>query len=226
MSNDSNDWYESGPIRDMKIRNNTFYIKDIGRTSWEYAPAIYIHPVTKGGQFPDASNPIHKNISIEGNTFYMDEDTVVKAESVENLTFKNNKVFRMNPDVKIDIALENKQIETGQTIQLKTDVQGNTNDKRVDNVFEFTKSKDITIENNVYDDGLKLYAVAEDDATADNITIKGDDIKVIRDKNQAPAAPARNIYYASSNPDIVSVDKNGQIAGQKAGTATIFAYYR
>lgn len=226
LSNDSNDWYESGPIRDMKIRNNTFYIKDIGRTSWEYAPAIYIHPVTKGGQFPDASNPIHKNISIEGNTFYMDEDTVVKAESVENLTFKNNKVFRMNPDVKIDIALENKQIETGQTIQLKTDVQGNTNDKRVDNVFEFTKSKDITIENNVYDDGLKLYAVAEDDATADNITIKGDDIKVIRDKNQAPAAPARNIYYASSNPDIVSVDKNGQIAGQKAGTATIFAYYR
>lgn len=226
LSNDSNDWYESGPIRDMKIRNNTFYIKDIGRTSWEYAPAIYIHPVTKGGQFPDASNPIHKNISIEGNTFYMDEDTVVKAESVENLTFKNNKVFRMNPDVKLDIKLQENQIEAGQTVQLETTAQGNTNDKKVDNVFEFTKSKDITIENNIYDDGLKLYAVAEDDATANNITVKGDDIKVIRSKNQDPAAPVRNIYYASTNPDVASVDKNGQIEGRKAGTTTIFAYYR
>lgn len=226
LSNDSNDWYESGPIRDMKIRNNTFYIKDIGRTSWEYAPAIYIHPVTKGGQFPDASNPIHKNISIEGNTFYMDEDTVVKAESVENLTFKNNKVFRMNPDVNLTVKLQQNQIEEGQAVQLETDVQGNTNDKKVDNVFEFTKSKDITIENNVYDDGLKLYAVAEDDVTARNITVKGDDVKVVRSKHQAPAAPVRNIYYASTNPEVASVDRSGRIEGQKAGTTTIFAYYR
>ena len=29
LSNDSNDWYESGPIRDMTIKNNTFYIKTI-----------------------------------------------------------------------------------------------------------------------------------------------------------------------------------------------------
>lgn len=226
LSNDSNDWYESGPIRDMKIRNNTFYIKDIGRTSWEYAPAIYIHPVTKGGQFPDASNPIHKNISIEGNTFYMDEDTVVKAESVENLTFKNNKVFRMNPDVTVGIALDNKTIQAGQSVQLKTDAKGNTNNKKVDNVFEFTKSKNVKIENNVYDDGLKLYAVAEDDATEKNISIKGDDIKVIRNKNQAPVEPVRNICYASTNPDVATVDKNGQILGIKQGKTTVFAYYR
>ena len=226
LSNDSNDWYESGPIRDMKIRNNTFYIKDVGRTSWEYAPAIYIHPVTKGGQFPDASNPIHKNISIEGNTFYMDEDTVVKAESVENLTFKNNKVFRMNPDVTVGITLDNKTIQKGQAVQLKTDAKGNTNNKKVDNVFEFTKSKNVKIENNVYDDGLKLYAVAEDDATEKNISIKGDDIKVIRNKNQAPVEPMRNICYASTNPEIATVDENGQILGIKSGKTTVFAYYR
>ncbi|WP_461815739.1 NPCBM/NEW2 domain-containing protein [Faecalimonas sp.] len=224
LSNDSNDWYESGPIRDMKIKNNTFYVKDIGRTSWEYAPAIYIHPVTKGGQFPDASNPIHKNISIEGNTFYMDEDTVVKAESVENLTFKNNKVYRMNPDVKVGITLQNQTIQAGQSVQLKTDAQGNTNNKNVDNVFEFTKSKDIKIENNVYDDGLKLYAIAEDDATEKNISIQGDDIKIIRNKNQAPVEPVRNICYASTNPDVAIVNKNGQIKGIKAGKTTVFAY--
>lgn len=226
LSNDSDQWYESGPIRDMTIRNNTFYIKDIGRTSWEYAPAVYIHPVTKGGQLPDASNPIHKNIHIEGNTFYMDEDTVVKAESVENLTFKNNKVFRMNPDVTIGITLENKNIQAGQSVQLKTDAKGNTNNKKVDNVFEFTKSKNVKIENNVYDDGLKLYAVAEDDATEKNISIKGDDIKIIRNKNQAPVEPVRDICYASTNPDIATIDNNGQIKGIKAGKTTVFAYYR
>ena len=146
----------------MKNRNNTFY-KDVGRTSWEMHRKFTFNPGTKGGQFPDASNPIHKNISIEGNTFYMDEDTVVKAESVENLTFKNNKVFRMNPDVTVGITLDNKTIQKGQAVQLKTDAKGNTNNKKVDNVFEFTKSKNVKIENNVYDDGLKLYAVAEDD---------------------------------------------------------------
>jgi hypothetical protein len=67
LSNDSNEWYESGPIRDMTIRNNVFYIKDIGRTAWNTAPAIYVHPVTSGG-LPDASNPIHKNITIDGTT--------------------------------------------------------------------------------------------------------------------------------------------------------------
>lgn len=30
LSNDSNKWYKSGPIRDLTIRNNTFYITDTG----------------------------------------------------------------------------------------------------------------------------------------------------------------------------------------------------
>jgi len=104
LSNDSNDWYESGPIRDMTIRNNEFYIKSIGRTSWDYAPAVYVHPVTKGGGLPSAENPIHKNITIDGNIFHMDCDTVVKAESVENLTITNNVILRTNPEISLEIS--------------------------------------------------------------------------------------------------------------------------
>lgn len=32
FSNDSDEWYESGPIRDLEIRNNTFKIRSLGRT--------------------------------------------------------------------------------------------------------------------------------------------------------------------------------------------------
>src|SRR5699024_11044814 len=41
FSNDSDEWYESGPIRDLEIRNNVFHVRSLGRTWWKYAPAIY-----------------------------------------------------------------------------------------------------------------------------------------------------------------------------------------
>ena len=158
LSNDSNDWYESGPIREMTIRNNTFYIKDIGRTSWEYASAIYVHPVTKGGGLPSEENPIHKNITIEGNTFHMDLDTVVKAESVENLSIQNNKILRMNPDISLTVSAELTDLAAGDTVTLSTQAEGNSNTGVIDNVYEFTKCKNVVIEGNTYDDGLKRYA--------------------------------------------------------------------
>ena len=159
LSNDSNDWYESGPIRDMTIKNNEFYIKSIGRTAWDYAPAIYVNPVTKGGGLPSAENPIHKNITIEGNIFHMDTDTVVKAESVENLTIKNNTILRTNPDITLEISASKTTLLAGDTLTLQTTADGDTHTKAVDNVYEFTKCKNVKLEGNTYDDGLKRYAV-------------------------------------------------------------------
>ena len=225
LSNDSNDWYESGPIRDMEIKNNIFYIKDIGRTSWATAPAIYIHPVTLGGGLPAASNPIHKNIKIEGNTFYMDLDRVVEAESVENLIFKNNKVYRMNPDVEIEIDLANKTISAGETSKLTTNATGNTNSGSVDNVFNFKKCKNVVIEGNTYDDGLKLCAVTDQDTIDNGLTVNDEDVKVVTYASAA-TEPVADIQYASTNPEVVKVDKDGNITGVAEGTATVFAYYK
>ena len=225
LSNDSDEWYESGPIRDMTIRNNIFYIKDIGRTAWNTAPAIYIHPVTKGGGLPSASNPIHKNITIEGNTFFMDLDRVVEAESVENLTFKNNKVYRMNPDVEISINLENKTISVDETSALAVDATGNTNNGSIDNLFQFKACKNVVIEGNTYDDGLKLCAVADTATKNNGLTVNDEEIKVVTSATAA-SEPVADIQYASTEPSVAKVDENGNITGVSEGTATVFAYYK
>ena len=226
LSNDSNQWYESGPIRDMTIRNNEFFIDDIGRTEWEYAPAIYVHPVTKGGGLPSEANPIHKNITIEGNTFHMALDTVVKAESVENLTIKNNKILRMDANVNITIEAAQSSMLTGNTLMLKTAATGNQNTGSIDNVYEFTKCKNVVLEGNTYDDGLKRYAILQN-MSEGSLTNKDADITVLPtyDREQPASAPATNIKYRSSNPDVISVNDNGLMTAKRAGKANIEAYY-
>lgn len=225
LSNDSNEWYESGPIRDMTIRNNTFYIKSTGQTEWEYASAIYIHPVTKGGGLPSENNPIHKNILIEGNTFHMNNDTVVKAESVENLTIRNNKILRTDPDIQIQIESGQNAVNVGETRKLTMTSSGDKHENPQDNAYEFTKCKNVLIEGNTYDDGLKLYAVKHPGMSDENLVIRDKEIKMVSDRNQPAADPVRQIHYASTNPDIISVDDNGNITGKTNGSSQIFAYY-
>ena len=99
ISNDSNDWYESGPVRDMTIRGNIFHVSPV--EDWHYRkPAIYIHPIPLG-EIPSPV-PIHKNITVENNTFYMQHEYVVSAENVENLTIKENKIVKVNPSSDYD----------------------------------------------------------------------------------------------------------------------------
>lgn len=236
LSNDSNDWYESGPIRDMTIRNNTFYIKTIGDTYWDYKSAIYIHPVTYGGGLPSEDNPIHKNITIEGNTFNMSDDTVVKAESVENLVIRNNTILRTNPEFEIEIASGKDTLAVGESVTLDTTADGTTiigdNNKNLsdttsrsyDNVYEFTACKNVVLEGNTYDDGMKNYAVLKNMSDS-NLTNKDADIKVVRSASEAASDPVSDLVYVSSNPEVVSVDADGKMTAKAAGMANVYAYY-
>ncbi len=92
ISNDSNEWYESGPVRDMTIRNNEFFIRETGQTEWKDTPAVYVHPVVKGGKLP--KTPVHKNITIENNTVHLFHDRAFVIESVDGLTIRGNKILR------------------------------------------------------------------------------------------------------------------------------------
>ncbi|MDN3017455.1 glycosyl hydrolase family 28-related protein [Paenibacillus sp. BSR1-1] len=98
LSNDSQYWYESGPICDMTIRSNKFYVAKVGQAKWRNA-AIRIEPITLRGELPHFTNTIHRNIKIEDNEFYMEHESVLVANSVNYLTFTNNKIYKYHPDL-------------------------------------------------------------------------------------------------------------------------------
>ena len=219
----------------MTIRNNTFYIKTIGDTYWDYKSAIYIHPVTYGGGLPSSDNPIHKNITIEGNTFNMSDDTVVKAESVENLTIRNNIIRRTDPDFAITLSGSN-ALTVGQTSALTTVTEGTTiigdNNKNLndttsrtwDNVFEFTACKNVIIEGNTYDDGMKNYAVISN-MPESNLDNRDEEITTVTSSSMPAGDPLSDLVYVSTNPDVVSVNASGEVTALAAGTAEVYAYY-
>ena len=95
IEGDTDVWFESGANRNVQIRDNVFEdcltsgCETGGR--WEWGEAIItITPSQK----PDSveSEPYHRNIRIEGNTFKTFDIPLVRARSVRGLAFKNNAI--------------------------------------------------------------------------------------------------------------------------------------
>ncbi|MGE8079853.1 right-handed parallel beta-helix repeat-containing protein [Peribacillus loiseleuriae] len=147
ISNDSNDWYESGPVRDMTIRNNTFHVKPIKGFNYR-KPAIYIHPIPLGEK--RSSVPIHKNITIENNTFFMHHECVVSAENVENLIIKNNRIVKTLPS---ELTMG---IESGNDFSLSSGIQTEYTGVH-DVLYEFDTCKGVVIEGNTYEQQSPSY---------------------------------------------------------------------
>jgi len=77
---DANNWYESGFVRDMTIRNNKFISCA--------EPVIQIEPRNK-----KANNSVHQNISIENNKFLLRNKLIFKAKSAKNISVVGNTIF-------------------------------------------------------------------------------------------------------------------------------------
>ncbi len=78
IADDANSWFESGGVRDVTIRNNTFV--HCGE------PAVFIHPevaVSAG------SAPVHENIRVLDNTFQ--NGSGISAKSVRGLKITGNR---------------------------------------------------------------------------------------------------------------------------------------
>ena len=75
IEDDAEGWFESGPIRDLTIRNNKFI-----------RCGIEINPMSRS---KNPEEPVHENIRIEGNLF--DEGAGISAHHVKGLTIINNK---------------------------------------------------------------------------------------------------------------------------------------
>ncbi len=95
IEGDTDHWFESGANRDVLIRDNVFEdcLTSGSETGgkWEWGEAIIT--ITPSHQ-PDSvdSEPFHRNIRIEGNTFKTFDVPLVRARSVRGLAFRNNTV--------------------------------------------------------------------------------------------------------------------------------------
>ncbi len=94
VAGDSNYWYESGAVRDVLIRKNSFNAPCLANMYQFCEAIISVYPeIPKPEKAPP---PFHRNIRIEENSFHPYDYPVLYALSTEGLTFSNNTITRSN----------------------------------------------------------------------------------------------------------------------------------
>lgn len=96
VADDAKSWYESGPVKDLTIRNNKFY--DCRGPVIEILPEVEIF-----------DRPVHENIIIENNTFVNPGLPVIKICDSNDLTIKNN-IFEISSSSSIDEIICHKNV--------------------------------------------------------------------------------------------------------------------
>ncbi|MFJ7933779.1 NPCBM/NEW2 domain-containing protein [Sporosarcina sp. NPDC096371] len=231
LSNDADYWYESGPIRNMTIRNNEFFIRPTGQTEWGNVSGIYVDPVTirpwnwrkldgSSSAPPKTDDLVHRNLTIDGNTFHMANDNVVTAESVQGMKITNNRIIRDNPNIGIKLSAITNHVATGDRLPLQVDVSEATLPKEL---FKFKNSRDILISGNTYDDGFNMN-ISTSEMDEEEVTNK--DMGLTMNGGNNTTSAADKIQYISSDPSVAYVDEYGEVVGLKNGAeADIVAYY-
>ena len=92
IAGDANNWYESGAVRDVLIRGNTFNYPCLANVYQFCEGIISIYPEIPNPE--KSARPFHRNVRIEGNTFHPFDYPVLYALSTEGLTFSNNTIVR------------------------------------------------------------------------------------------------------------------------------------
>jgi len=92
ISGDANGWYESGGVRDVLIRGNTFKAPCLTNLYQFCDGIISIVPIIPKPE--QAPAPFHRNIRIEDNVFHVFDYPVLYAKSVGGLAFTGNKIIR------------------------------------------------------------------------------------------------------------------------------------
>lgn len=86
FTGDANDWFESGPVRDVTVRNNRFV-----NSAYTGGAVIAITPAVKVKE----QNYYHSGITIENNFFELHEKRFLRVLNSRNVIFRNN-TYRQN----------------------------------------------------------------------------------------------------------------------------------
>ena len=226
LSNDADYWYESGPITNMTIRNNQFYIRPTASNEWGNVSGVYINPVmvntgrvTSGETTQrDPNSGVHQNITIDSNTFHLSNDNAVTAERVEGLTITNNTVLNdMRPDLTLTCP---ETLGVGESTLLNASAVRRPLNK---NVFSLYSCHDVTIGGNTFDDDLNLNIGLSGNMSASDVSNTNSELTMNKSGGNHVQS-IKDIHYTSSDPAIAYVDENGKLHGVKAGTASITAW--
>lgn len=206
ISSDAASWYESGPVRDVLIKDNIF------RRPTTSAPVIYIQP-TNG--VLDPAKPVHENIRIENNTFEMNGSNIVDAKSVKGLSITGNTVKRIDRDRVYAVSVPQACLAPGAASQASLVKQGAN---RSGSAYVLRGSSDVILSGNRYDPGFaqKISLVSTDAAS---VTVSGESTSTAG--FTSPWASTGT--YTSSDPSVLTVSSTGVITAVKAGTAEIRA---
>ncbi|MCK4991746.1 MAG: right-handed parallel beta-helix repeat-containing protein, partial [Bacteroidales bacterium] len=92
IAGDANNWYETGAVKDVTIRNNVFADPCLTSLYQFSEGVISIYP-----EIPDleaSEEKYHRNIRILNNEFHLYDYPVLYAKSVDGLEFKGNTLTR------------------------------------------------------------------------------------------------------------------------------------
>lgn len=92
IAGDANNWYETGAVKDVTIRNNVFAAPCL-TSLYQFSEAV----ITIYPEIPDleaGKEKYHRNIRIVENDFQLYDYPVLYAKSVDGLEFKDNRMIR------------------------------------------------------------------------------------------------------------------------------------
>lgn len=93
IEGDAEGWYESGPVNDVLIQNNTFI-----DCAYSGGPGNAVIALNPSNTIVNAERPVHRNVRIIGNVFRTFGNPVIYAKSTEDLIFKENDIICVPSD--------------------------------------------------------------------------------------------------------------------------------
>lgn len=197
ISSDAYQWYESGPVRDVLIRGNTFL-----RPA---SPVIFVEPTN---QVLDPAQPVHRNIRVESNTFKTGDVRLLDAKSVGGITFNSNTVSRLDRNTAFTAQAKNRCPARNSTTSVRTVT---TASPYSTSLFSYHGSSGAVIHGNAFDNGLNLRADLDatdpGQVTSDEVVNGGDRV--------LPLLPT--VSYTTSNGTVAKVDSTGKVTARSAG---------
>lgn len=89
IESDAEGWFESGPVKDVLIKNNTFI-----DCAYQGGPGNAIIALNPSNTLIDSNKPVHRNIRIIDNLFKTFDYPVLYVKSTQGILFQGNKIER------------------------------------------------------------------------------------------------------------------------------------